>query len=315
MKPRDAKTALVFAGTSFLGRFVRAALQARGVRVVATSRRPVPDSDTLVGDLADPEFASSALEATRPDWIVNCAGAAATSDPVDQLLLHVSATRQLLAAVHRIVPRSAVVLIGSAAEYGEIEAERLPIREDCPPAPSGSYGSSKLEQTRLADAAARERNLRILVLRPFNILGPGLPEHYFAAALARRLASARRAERPGEFPVRNLQATRDFVDVRDVAEAVAGLLETQAATPGAMRLFNVATGRETSLLSVATHLGGLAGGFVPIDGGSGESRSPISRSRGDASRLRQTIGWNPRFDWERSIQDLWMGLAPDGGPA
>src|SRR5437899_1722957 len=78
---------------------------------------------------------------------------------------------------------------------------------------------------------ARHWKLRVFTVRPFNVIGPGLPDHYFAAALARRLFQMRSCGEPGPFPVMNLDATRDFVDVRDVADALAGLLSD--ATPAA----------------------------------------------------------------------------------
>ena len=304
-------TALIFAGTSFLGQFVRSALEGQGVRVVVTSRRPSTDPAIIQGDLTDCAFAGAAIEAVRPDWIVNCAGAAASGDPMTQIRVHVTGTMSMLEDVQRIVPRCEVVLIGSAAEYGLIKLEDMPIREDVRPAPHGAFGASKLAQTAAAEALASKWNLSILLVRPFNILGPGLPDHYFAAALARQLAEKSRAEKPGEFSVLNAEATRDFVDVRDVASAIAGLLGQRIATPGMMRIFNIATGVETSLLEVASRLGQLAGGFTPIAGGRGESRSFIDRSRGDASRLRQAIGWRPRIRWERSVADLWAETTRD----
>jgi nucleoside-diphosphate-sugar epimerase len=112
----------------------------------------------------------------------------------------------------------------------------------------------------------------------------------------------------GPFPVVNPQATRDFVDARDVAEALTGLAMQAAVVPGKAEIYNIATGVETSLLELARELGGLAGGFVPVDGGCGDSRGGVTRSCGDSTRLRNVTGWAPHRTWQESVRDLWESL-------
>jgi nucleoside-diphosphate-sugar epimerase len=147
------------------------------------------------------------------------------------------------------------------------------------------------------------------VVRPFNVIGPGLPPRYFAASFAERLIRAKAAGTSGDVPVVNADATRDFVDVRDVAEALVGLVSFAAPPAGALALYNIASGCETPLRAVAEKLCGLAGDFRAVGAGAGRSRSGISRSCGDASRLRETIGWSPRIGWGRSIEDFWRSVA------
>jgi GDP-4-dehydro-6-deoxy-D-mannose reductase len=198
-----------------------------------------------------------------------------------------------------------VVLLGSAAEYGPVAPEALPVKEDHPAAPHSFFGASKLAQTQFGQAAAAEWNLSIVAARPFNVIGPGLPVQYFAASFAERLIQAKAAGTRGDMPVVNADTTRDFVDVRDVAEALVGLMTRAAPPRGTMALYNIASGCETPLRAIAERLCGLAGGFRAVDAGAGRSRSSISRSCGDASRLREAIGWSPQINWERSVADLW----------
>ena len=122
------------------------------------------------------------IERERPDWVIQCAGATHCSDPSELYKLHVDGTRNVLSAVARFVPKAVVILLGSAAEYGPVAPEQLPIQEQQICKPATPFGASKLAQTQLAEAAAEEWGLRVLTVRPFNILGPGLPEHYFAGA-------------------------------------------------------------------------------------------------------------------------------------
>ena len=288
-----AKT-LVLAGNSFIGRHIVERLSQAGVEVTATSRRSC--------DLTNPQEVEHTIVATLPRWIIQCAGATTGGTRADMDRLHVDGTRSLLQAVARHVPDATVVLFGSAAEYGNVPPAALPTHEDYPPDPQSPFGQSKLAQTRLAEQLAGEHGLRVLLLRPFNVLGPGLPEHYFAGTLARRLLNCAKI-----VPISNGQATRDWVDVRDVAEAVTGLLRAKPAS-GRVSIYNVATGIETSVLAVAQELCRLAGDLVAVDGEEDRGRSGILLSCGDASRLRDSLGWQPRIRWQESLADLWQSL-------
>ena len=155
---------------------------------------------------------------------------------------------------------------------------------------------------------AREHGLRVVVVRPFNLLGPGLGPHYLAAALCDRLRQAKAAGLSGPLSVVNGQATRDWVDVRDLADAVVRLALHAPPRPGRLGLYNVASGRETAVLTLADFLCRLAGDFHAVDLGRAGSRSDIDRSCGDATRLRTAIGWAPRIDWRQSLRDMWAAI-------
>lgn len=302
-------TALVLAGNSFVGSHLCAALRRAEVHVAATSF-PAQVPDMVHCDLTDPRQAEEVVVKARPEWVFQCAGATTTNDPQLLYRLHVEGTLHVLAAMKRHAPEAVAVLFGSAAEYGTPPPEALPVRENAPAIPSSFFGASKLAQTEAARVAAAEWRLSVLVVRPFNILGPGLPPYYVAAALANRLREAKAAGASGEFAVVNAEATRDFVDVRDVADAVLRLATRAVPAPGTLDVYNIASGRETPILAVAERLCALAGGFRAVNAGSGQSRSGISRSVGDASKLRELTGWAPRISWEQSIQDLWHRAAP-----
>jgi GDP-4-dehydro-6-deoxy-D-mannose reductase len=300
------------AGNSFVGSHLCTALRQAGVRVVATARHAAGRPGLEPCDLTDADRVADVVAAARPHWVFQCAGATRTNDPKQMYRLHVEGTLNVLSAVARHVPAAPVVLLGSAAEYGPVAAEALPVREDHPPEPRSFFGASKLAQTQVGLAAAAEWGLRVVVVRPFNIIGPGLPRHYFAASLAQRLFELRAAGASGDVPVVNTEATRDFVDVRDVAGALLGVMARGEPTAGTMAVYNIASGHETPVRAVAEKLCGLAGDFKVVDAGAGASRSCMARSCGDATRLRQAIGWVPRIAWEKSIEDFWRSFAIPG---
>jgi nucleoside-diphosphate-sugar epimerase len=185
----------------------------------------------------------------------------------------------------------------------------LPIREDAPARPESTYGRSKLAQLRTAQQLAQTRHLRVHVVRPFNILGSGAGRHLVACALCERLLQAKAQGRSGAIPVANAQATRDWIDVRDVADAVIRLAFDAPPERGSVGLFNLATGVETSVLALAEYLCRLAGNFHAVDAGPTESRPGIDRSCGDASKLQAATGWRPRFTWQQSAEALWDSVS------
>jgi UDP-glucose 4-epimerase len=162
----------------------------------------------------------------------------------------------------------------------------------------------------VAQRLARERGLRVQHVRPFNLLGPGLGEHYVAASLAARLLQAKRAGQRGAVPVSNGQATRDWVDVGDAVDAVVRLAVDCPPEPGSVGVYNIATGQETSVLELAEALCRLAGDFHASDAGPADSRSGIDRSCGDASRLRAATGWQASVPWQQSIEQMWQAVCP-----
>lgn len=294
---------LVVAGRSFLGRHVVPRLRHSGCEVLVTARRAGPDV-FRVCDLLNPGDLEGLLADSRPDWVLSLAGVP-RHDPDAAGHLHIEGTRNLLQAVIRERPQARLLLVGSAAEYGRVGGWQLPIDEDCPAGPRSGFGISKLAQTRIAQDEASRWGLDIVSLRPFNILGPGQPGHYLAGALIRRLAALPEGGAHQVLPVASGNSTRDFVDVRDVAEAVVGVVQRLPPRPGGVRIFNVCTGRETSVRELAQQLCVLAGGCDLIDVDA-PSSGEIDRSCGDPRKLGEAIGWRPAIDWQDSLRDAWI---------
>lgn len=295
--------ALVIAGQSFLGRHLCCQLDRRGISFHRTSRRVLPAH--FVCDLSQPRQVDALLDAIRPRWVFACTGATAHSSMADLYAIHVAATESLLLAVARHVPDAVIVLVGSAAEYGPVAAASLPIREDLPARPQSEYGRSKLAQTELAHRLAPTHGLRIHVVRPFNLIGPGLGRQYFAAALCERLRGAMQQGIRGAIAIDNGMATRDWINVGDAADAIVRLALDAPPARGAAEIYNIATGQETAVLEVAECLCRLAGDFHAVDAGPAGSRSGVDRSCGDATKLRAATGWQPTVPWRRSVQQLW----------
>ncbi len=284
-------------------------LRHAGYEVLVTSRQAAPDV-VRVCDLLQPRQLDELLADCQPDWVLSFAGIP-RHDPDGAVKLHSNGTGHLLEATARHCPQARIILMGSAAEYGRVPEGRLPIREDFPPGPNSPLGQSKLAQTQIAQIAAIHWGLDIVSLRPFNIVGPGQPAHYLAGALIRRLVALRNAGRNEPISVASGDSTRDFIDVRDVADAIVSVVRGLPAETGRLRVFNVSTGQETSVRQLAKQICALAGGYELIDAQIPSSGGEIDRSCGDSRKLEDAVGWRALTGWRESLSDAWRETIAD----
>lgn len=288
---------LVTGAEGFVGPHVARELAARGHDVVRAARAPGLD---VALDVTSPEACIAAVRETTPDAVVHLAGVSSpVDDPRRTWAVNATGTVNLLEAVRREAPRARVLLVSSAYVYGRVPDAEQPIRETRAPAPMNAYGASKAAAEAAASAYAAG-GLDVVVVRPFNHVGPGQSSAFFVPALLRQVAS-------GASPVEvgNLDPVRDLLDVRDVAAAYALALEKAAAGD----LLNVASGEGISMAEVVERVRALAGAFEVRPVGDRSRPVDIPRLVGDASRLR-ALGWRPRHPLEATLADVlaeWRG--------
>jgi GDP-4-dehydro-6-deoxy-D-mannose reductase len=220
--------------------------------------------------------------------------------PSQVLRVNVLGTAELLAAA-RTVERAPTVLVVSSAEvYGVVQPAQLPLSEDTPTAPATPYAASKLAAEAVALQAWRGYGQPVLVVRPFNHIGPGQSPNFAVPALAKRIVEARRSG-AGALRVGTLTTRRDFTDVRDVVVAYRLLVEK--GVPGTV--YNVASGQDVAISEVAEQLLSLAAADLelvtdpelvrPVD---------VPVLRGDAARLREATGWAPTIPLATTLADV-----------
>ena len=212
------KRAFVTGATGFCGRALVQALKTDGTEVVTFATRDrVPSVETIRLALID----------AQPDVVFHLAGVMSGASTFSFYSANVMWAAALFDALDAARLESRVLVVGSAAEYGPVDASALPVIESLPPAPVGLYGLSKLAQTSLAIDRARSR--RVVVARPSNILGPGMPSFFALSSFALQLAAVERGRQPPVLDVGNLDSGRDFIDVRDVVRLYRLLVDNPAA--------------------------------------------------------------------------------------
>lgn len=258
-----------------------------------------PSSAELDLTRAPPTHWDALLEHAGADVIINAAGCT-DGTPAELHAANVTLVARWLGAVSRSGTTPWLIQLGSAAEYGVTPAGP-PVREPMRAHPESEYGKSKLAASGLMGRALRHGDLQGVVLRVFNPVGAGQKAGTLPGRAAKVLAEALR-DGQSEVTFGPLSTGRDFVDVRDVARAVAFVADLRAAPA----LLNVASGQAHSareLVKRLARLAGFKGDIHESDGGS-ERSAAVSWQQADVGRLR-SLGWTPNFSLEDALEDLW----------
>ncbi len=285
---------LVTGADGFIGRGVTAALVNHTVWR-STIGEPTSDLGCQI-DLSDRGSVAKALERSRPDAIINCAGIV-TND--DKAKLNVSFTDNLLEAVIKSrLPLKRIIVIGSASEYGIVN--HLPVSEEAPLRPNTTYGRSKMEETSLALKLGREYGLPVIVARLFNLIGPGMHPRMLIPNIVTQIEQMRKRERDS-LEVARLDAKRDYVHVADVATAFRVILEHEPSDT----VYNIGSRRATSnaeLVDLILDECKLLDKPKVIE--TAKDPGPTYASQADISRITSQLGWKPSHSLAESIREI-----------
>jgi len=283
----------VTGGWGFAGSHLVTLLRERGEEPAAPRRSEL--------DLLDSEAVAAFVRRLQPRAVFHLAARASVrrswEDPGETLRANLGMTLNVLEAVRREGPGAPALLVGSGEIYGN--PERLPVDEDARLRPQNPYAVSKAGCDLLGGQYADAHKLGVVRIRTFNHAGPGQSEEYVVGTLTRQVAEAELAGR-GEARLRvgNLDAARDFTDVRDVVRAYAAAVELPAG------VYNVCSGRSVSVLELVEELGRVASVEVRAEVDPERVRAhEVPEIRGSADRLREATGWEPEIPLERTLSD------------
>ena len=299
---------LVTGATGFVGQWLVRELEGSGHTVVATPPRTALD---ITNDPAVRRFVAAA----SPDAVAHLAAVSfageAARDPQRALAINEGGTRALLQAVALMAPGARVLVTSSSEVYGRPADDELPIAEGNPLRADRPYGRSKLAQEEAAQEIAASHDVPLILVRPFNHTGPGQRTDFVVPALASRILEA---ARDGSATIRagNVDVRRDIGDVRDVVRAYRLLLEAAVSgeRPERLAIYNVATGRSVAIREIIERLAGLAGVTIAVETDAGLVRADDPPDiRGDATRLREAVDWEPAVPLSTTLADVLASVA------
>lgn len=300
-----SENVLITGAAGFIGRHLMRHLSSQGYRVHGLDRTNPgllsAYASWHVCDLTTGAGLSAAIEATKPRFVVHLAALIKGYSLEDLLRVNVVGTRRLLDALRALSPDTVVLVAGSAAEYGFVRRDELPVTEQQALRPVTFYALSKVAQSLIAQRYWLCHNLHVLRTRTFNLTGPGEPPTMVCSAFARQIAALESQGESGTLEVGNLQSVRDLVDVRDAVRAYAWVM--QNGKPG--EVYNVCSGQPVKIQHMLELLLGMTTGPVVLKPKS-EGRDPqdIPAVFGSCRKLRQASGWRPEISLEKSLADL-----------
>lgn len=257
-------------------------------------------------DLRLPSAVDDLIAALQPDRLYHLAAQAfvpqSWDDPWETLENNIRAQINIVqACLRQGLTQTRLLVVGSNEEYGRIGVDELPARETTPLRPDSPYGVSKLAQDFLGQAYFLSHQLPIVRVRPFNHIGPRQNARFVAPNFARQIVAIERGESGPVVRVGNLDARRDFTDVRDTMRAYIAALEK--GQPG--EVYNVASGLSRPIHAILDGL--LAHSTVTIKVEIDPTRlrpSDTPNQLGDYSKLKAATGWEPVIPFEQTLKDI-----------
>ncbi|HKR40700.1 MAG TPA: NAD-dependent epimerase/dehydratase family protein [Paraburkholderia sp.] len=274
---------LITGADGFTGRYVAAALSARGHRVAGLVRNgPAAEPNMYACDLRERDKLGEVIDRVRPDWVVHLAAIAFVGhgDAGEIYATNVIGSRNLLEALAASDKRPSAVLLASSANIYGAGQSGLPIAETAPFQPANDYAVSKVALEYMARLWLDR--LPIITVRPFNYIGVGQSSSFLVAKMADHFR-----RRAPVIELGNIHVARDFSDVRWVADVYCRLLEV--APVG--EIFNVCSGHPVTLTYLLQTMSTITGYDIDVQINPAFVRAHEVQSQcGDNRKLIGAIG-------------------------
>ena len=298
MQEINKKKALITGISGFVGPYLKNELDKNGYDVFGIDR--TGGENVFRCDLLDKKNVEEVIEKSRPDYIYHLAGFSSVKDSWDKPELcrkiNVEGTKNLLDAVVKAGLKPRILIVTSAEVYGK--PKKLPLTETSPLLPESPYAKSRVEQEKLL---GNYNDLDWVVARSFNHTGPGQPAMFVIPEFAKQLAEIKKGLKKPVIKVGNLEAKRDFSDVRDVVRAYRLLLEKGLK----YEVYNVCSGKSYYVWQLLNKMIKYTNARKMIYDEVDEKKYrpvDIFELKGDNRKLKR-IGFKFKYDIDKTLKD------------
>ncbi len=305
---------LVTGAGGFVGDHLVAALRRAGYEAVEHTLgqrgvTPVGVAPGVTCDLRDETAVLHMLRDVSPDAVIHLAAQSSVAEswqrPGETMAANLAGTANLLGAIRDVAPRCRVLTIGSAEEYASpsrgSESGSETLDEDSLCMPANPYALSKYAVWLLARQFYAAYSLSVVHARPFNHIGPGQRVGFVVTDFAEQLAAISRGEHEPTLSVGNLEAVRDFTDVRDIVRAYVALLQGGRAGD----VYNVCSGKGLSVRALLDMMIAVSGLRVDVRVNEAKFRPvEVPALVGSAAKIRRELGWRPGLPMRQTLADV-----------
>ncbi len=256
-------------------------------------------------ELRDATSTRDTLEKVKPDWIFHLAAQSfvptSWTAPTEALTTNVLAQLNIFEAVRHIGLKCRIQLACSSEEYGMVFPDEVPIRETNPLRPLSPYAVSKVAQDMLGYQYWMSHQVDSVRTRGFNHEGPRRGPVFVASDFAKQVADIEKGRKQPVVNVGNLEALRDFTDVRDMVKAY--VLALEKCEPG--EVYNICSGKAWRIKDMLDLL--LSMSKVKIEVREDPARlrpSDVPILLGDYSKFHAVTGWKPTIPFEQTLADM-----------
>lgn len=305
--------ALITGMDGFVGEYLAEHLLFNNVEIAGTYLNNCGDVDSEIRDkielfqlnILNEKNVKEILRKVNPDSIIHLAAQSSANvsweKPQLTMDINLNGTINLLESIRELDLEPRVLLIGSSEEYGFIKTEDIPVDESQDLEPGNPYAVSKIAQNKIGKVYSRGYDMDIVMVRAFNHIGPKQRSTFVAADFAKRIAEMEINRKKTELMVGNLEAKRDFTDVRDIVKAYYQLL--LKGEKG--ELYNVGSGNSYNIQYLLDILLSLATIDIEIRKDPKRLRpSDVPIVECDNTKLSQLTDWEPKFKLEDTLKDI-----------
>ncbi|MBP8137309.1 MAG: GDP-mannose 4,6-dehydratase [Candidatus Eisenbacteria bacterium] len=256
-------------------------------------------------DLRDAMNTYDTIARIRPDWIFHLAAQSFVPTswvaPSESLSTNVMAQVNIFEAVRRLGLKTRIQLACSSEEYGMVYPEETPIKETNPLRPLSPYAVSKVAQDMLGYQYWMSWKVDSVRTRGFNHEGPRRGPVFVASDFAKQIADIEKGKKAPILHVGNLEAKRDFTDVRDMVRAY--VLALEKCEPG--EVYNIASGSCWTIQALLDHLLSLTKVKIEVKEDPARLRpSDVPILLGDNTKFVKATGWQPTIKFEQTLSDM-----------